>query len=87
MVSSRVTSEQILNAVQQVPVERWGELLRAIESLQPTDEASEATKSPIRAGIDLAGSDLIGIWGDRTDLGDSQQFARGLRQQAEQRDR
>jgi hypothetical protein len=30
---------------------------------------------------------LIGIWGDRADLGDSQQFARNLRRQAEQRDR
>lgn len=87
MVSSRVTSEEILSAVQQVPVERWGELLRAIESLQSPEGPLEAAKLPIRTGTDLAGSDLIGIWGNRTDLGDSRQFAQGLRRQAEQRDR
>jgi hypothetical protein len=87
MVSSRVTSEEIMSAVQQVPMERWGELLRVIESLHPIEETSEASKLSIRTGADLAGSDLIGIWGNRTDLGDSQQFAQGLRRQAEQRTR
>jgi hypothetical protein len=41
--------------------------------------------SPVRTGADLQGSDLIGIWADRTDIGDSREFARRLRKQASQR--
>ena len=40
---------------------------------------------PVVTGKDLAGSDLIGIWADRTDIGDSREYARRLRQQAEHR--
>ncbi len=36
-------------------------------------------------GEELARSGLVGIWADRTDLGDTQQFARALRSQAETR--
>jgi hypothetical protein len=40
---------------------------------------------PVLSGADLAGSELIGIWADRTDIVDSQEFARQLRLQAEHR--
>jgi hypothetical protein len=85
MVSSSVTSEQIMSALRQVPAERWGELLRAIESLQAPNLSTSASHSPVRSGTDLKDSELIGIWSDRTDLGARHKFARGLRQQAEQR--
>jgi len=35
---------------------------------------------------DLLESDLVGIWEDREDIGDSVEFARRLRRQAEQRE-
>jgi len=82
MSTAGVTTQEILNAVQLVPVERWSEVLQAIESLQPQ---SFASASPIRTGTDLRDSELIGVWADRTDVGNSQEFARELRRQAEQR--
>ena len=35
--------------------------------------------------IDLAHSDIVGMWAHRSDLGDSSQFARTLRQTVEKR--
>ena len=36
-------------------------------------------------GKDLIESGLIGLWKDRTDIGDSLEYARQLRQQAQNR--
>ena len=45
--------------------------------------------APLQPGkgtfADLLNSGLVGIWKDRTDIGDSLEFARKLRQQAETR--
>lgn len=73
-----VQEQAILEALRQVPGDRWEEVLRYLKSLQAEPE-------PIRTGADLARSDLVGLWSSRTDLGDSQEFARGLRRQAELR--
>jgi hypothetical protein len=35
----------------------------------------------------LLASDLLGMWQDRTDIGDSVTYARQLRQQAQRRER
>lgn len=44
------------------------------------------TTLPVRGtGGDLLASGLFGIWKDRTDVADSVEFAKDLRQQAEQR--
>ena len=74
----------ILKELHQVPEERWGEALTFIRSLQPGQEPS-ASERPVLSGADLVGSDLIGIWADRTDIVDSQEFARQLRHRAEHR--
>jgi hypothetical protein len=84
MSTADVTPQEILKAIQLVPAERWGEVLQAIESLQPPPPAST---SPVRTGVDLRGSDLIGIWADRTDAENGHEFARRLRHDAEQRNR
>lgn len=76
-----ITPDQILNAMQQVPPERWAEALRSIESLQESPSSSEPTGSCIRTGTDLRDSPLIGIWDDRTDIVDIHAFARELRGQ------
>lgn len=79
-----VTPDQILDAIQRVPVHRWSDVLHAIESLQDSPDSAAPSAAPVTAGTDLRDSDLIGIWADRTDLGNSQEFARSLRRQAEQ---
>ncbi len=50
-----------------------------------------ATRQPVQAdqggtAADMAASPLFGLWSERTDLGDSQSYARKLRAQAERRD-
>jgi hypothetical protein len=77
-MSTAVSEQAILASLRQVPGERWGEVLRFLEALK--DDAPA-----IRTGADLSQSELVGLWGDRGDLGDSREFARGLRQQAETR--
>ena len=74
----------ILDELNQVPKERWGEVLTFIHSLHLGGKSSAADR-PIVSGADLVGSDLIGLWADRTDIVDSREFARQLRHQAEHR--
>jgi hypothetical protein len=74
--------EQILKELHDIPEQRWGEVLTFIRSLKPQPAA---TDHPVVSGADLVGSDLIGIWAARSDITDSQEYARKLRQQAEQR--
>jgi hypothetical protein len=86
MATNGVTTQEILDAIQLVPAERWGEVLRAIERLQRPPLAASLSSSPVKTGTDLRDSDLIGIWADRAELGNSQEFARSLRRDAERRD-
>lgn len=50
------------------------------ESISSTD-----TDTPTGTFADLLNSGLVGIWKGRTDIGDSLEFARKLRKQAETR--
>jgi hypothetical protein len=84
MATQTVCERAILEELHQVPEERWGEVLSFLRSLQPAREPPTADR-PIRSGADLARSDLIGIWADRTDIKDSREFARQLRYRAEHR--
>jgi hypothetical protein len=83
MSSGPITEQQIVEALLGVPAERWGEVLNFLDMLQPQTAASP--KSPIHTARDLLQSGLVGIWADRSDLGDSREFARRLREQAERR--
>lgn len=63
-------------------------LRRALAQL----ERGQAVARPVRArkkrgmtGAELAASDIVGLWADRTDIGDSVEFARQLREQAQRR--
>jgi hypothetical protein len=52
------------------------------------DETVEPPAKPTKrmmTGKDLVDSGLFGIWKDRTDIGDSLEYARKLRKQAETR--
>ncbi len=78
MTETVVTLDDILNSLRQIPVTCWQEVLRFLDGLK---EAAP----PIRTAADLSRTDLIGLWADRDDLGDSRDFARCLRQQAQTR--
>jgi hypothetical protein len=78
MSNETVLEQTILEELQRVPRENWAEVVRFIRSLQPGKEPRGAG-APIHSGADLAGSDLIGIWANRTDVQDSREFARQLR--------
>jgi hypothetical protein len=48
------------------------------------EESQEPVKKTM-TGKDLLNSGLVGLWADRTDIGDSLEFAQALRRKAEQR--
>jgi hypothetical protein len=86
MSANQVTEKAILEQLHQIPEHRWGEVWTFMQALQPGANTPPAQR-PVFSGTDLAGSELIGIWADRTDIADSREFARQLRRQAEQRRR
>jgi hypothetical protein len=86
-MSATVNEQTILDALHQISHDRWGDVLAFIESLHPGGEpAREAEKDPVTAA-DLLASGLVGLWSDRSDIGDSREFARRLREQAQSRSR
>jgi hypothetical protein len=86
-MSAAVNEQTILDALHQISHDRWGDVLSFIETLRPDDEsAGEAEKRPVTAA-DLLASGLVGLWSDRSDIGDSREFARRLREQAQTRSR
>lgn len=73
-----ITEQEILDALRQVPEKRWDAVLSFIQSLDPS-------KQPVFTGADMLKSGIVGMWADRDDIGDSREFARKLRRQAENR--
>lgn len=49
------------------------------------DEEGQQTAPKTMTGADLLNSGVVGMWADREDIGDSLEFARSLRKQAEHR--
>ncbi len=84
MASPRISQQQLVDALQRVPPERWVEVLNFIVSLQTQEQADSSLPPLIQTAHDLAQSELIGIWAERTDLGDSRAFARQLREPRKQ---
>ena len=74
-----IGEQTILDALRQVPVENWADVLRFLDTLKGAGPST-------RTGADLLQSGLVGLWTDRDDLGDGREFARSLRRQAEHRD-
>jgi hypothetical protein len=83
--SVNITPQQMLDAIQRVPEERWPEVLRTIEKFRTQLLPDSPSPTRIQNGIDLRGSDLIGIWADRTDIGNGHEYARSLRREPELR--
>ena len=86
-MSVTVNEQTIFDALNQVSPDRWGDVLAFIESLRAVNEpARETGKRPLTAA-ELFASGLVGLWSDRTDITDSREFARRLREQAQTRSR
>ena len=79
-MSNDVTEQQLVEAIRQIPANRFPQVLEYLSGLQAPESASA-----IHSGTDLAGSPLIGVWADRTDVEDSLSFARRLRAECERR--
>jgi len=87
MAAQNVQEQTILEELHQVPPQRWGEVLTFIRSLQPAGREPAPGKKTLLTAAQLLQSGLVGLWADRTDLGDSREFARRLREQAQIRKR
>lgn len=86
MTKDSISLEYVIDLARKLtPLEK----VRLIEEVAPDLEGplgSAAQVSPLGGTLgDLVDSSLCGIWEDRTDIGDSVEFARQLRVKAEQR--
>ncbi len=82
-----VTENDILQALRGVPAEDWVNVLDYVVSLKSTTKSSNngGADYPILTAADLAQSDIVGLWAGRADITDSREFARQLREKAQQR--
>ncbi len=83
MSATFISEKQILEALHRLDPSRWDEVLDFISYVQ--HRASAQTAAPPCTARDLLQSELVGLWADRADIGDSLTFARQLREQAERR--
>jgi hypothetical protein len=64
------------------------QLRRVLAELGRSQESTRPVRVPKKRGMtgpQLAASEIVGLWADRTDIGDSAEFARRLREKAQQR--
>ncbi len=82
IVKSKIGSDGILHL--RLPVGA-SEADRDVQvTVEPVAEG-DAGAWPTMTAADLLQSGLVGMWADRTDIGDSREFARRLREQAQAR--
>ncbi len=82
VVNVRVGSDGRLHLDLPVGMEEAGREVQV--TVEP---APPAGKQRTMSASDLLHSGLVGMWADRTDIGDSREFARRLREQAQTRRR
>lgn len=88
MTTGTVTEKQVLDELRNLEPGRWLEVLDFIGYLKQRATLERAHARPRElTARDLLQSELVGLWADRDDIGDSLAFARQLRQQAEHRRR
>ena len=86
METVAVTEQEILTKLRGLDSQRWPQVLDFISDLAQSTYSipSLRERKPLTAQ-ELLNSDVVGLWEDREDIGDSIAFARQLRQQAETR--
>jgi hypothetical protein len=75
--------ENFLAILSHIPPEQWQDVLNYVHSL-PTPKEGK-TSPDQKTAAEMAKSEIVGIWADRTDIEDGPSFARKLRAAAEQR--
>jgi hypothetical protein len=84
VVNSRVSSDGKLHiSLPAGEAEAHQDVRVTIEPITPPSKAA----LPMMTAAELLNSGLVGIWADRTDIGDTREFARRLRDQAQSRSR
>jgi hypothetical protein len=85
-MGSATTEQRILEELHKLKPEQWPEVLDFISFLgqRARLEHEQAHARPLTADV-LLRSELVGLWADRDDLGDSKAFARRLRQATRRR--
>ena len=73
--------DHFLTSMSHVPPEQWQDVLNYVHSL-PTPKEEKSSPIP-KTAAEMAKSEIIGIWADRTDIQDGPTFARQLRSAAE----
>jgi len=86
MAIQTVDEDKILEELRGLEPDRWFEVLDFIGYLKQraSTQAAQAHAQELTAH-DLLQSDLVGLWADRDDIGDSLAFAHQLRRRAEHR--
>jgi hypothetical protein len=82
VVKARVSSDGVLHL--HLPIgqtEADKEVQVTVEATAPAPLGKQQTLS----ACDLLNSGLVGMWAERNDVGDSREFARRLREQAQKR--
>ena len=88
MTTGTVSEKQVLEELRSLEPGRWLEVLDFIGYLKHRANLERAQSPPRElTARALLQSELVGLWADRDDIGDSLAFARRLRQQAEHRRR
>ena len=88
MTTAHITERDIFEKLRLLDRGRWEEVLDFIAYLaqRPSQDKVPAAPQQALTAQDLLESDLVGMWADRQDIGDSLEYARGLRHIAEQRE-
>jgi hypothetical protein len=86
MTVKTVTELAIIEELHSVPQSRWNDILAFIRTLRDGVDQQNQSKKQMTAA-DLSNSDLVGMWAGRTDIGNSRDFARQLREKAQTRSR
>ena len=82
VVTARVSGDGVLHLHLPVGQSAAGkEVQVTVEAAAPVPSGEQRTLS----ACDLLHSDLVGMWAERGDIGDSREFARRLREQAQRR--
>jgi hypothetical protein len=87
MQNAAVTEKEVLAELKGLEPSRWPEVLDFIGYLKERAAASKKLRPHSRelTASELLDSELVGLWADREDIGDSAAFARKLRYCAEHR--
>ncbi len=80
--TAAIEESQVLNALRALQQEQWPAVLDFIGYLRYRTEAAPSAYAHLTA-MDLAQSDVVGLWADRADITDSLGYARQLRSKAE----